>query len=72
MFIVILGTVRSIAPGEVRSLHADDGSISNYFVIQWKVFVQDRGSKRILDGVVLEDDILEANITSVPYHLSLE
>lgn len=41
-------------------------------VVQWKVFVLDHGSKRILDGVVREDDILEANITSVSYHLSLE
>ena len=34
--------------------------------------MQDYGSKRILDGVVREDDILEANITSVPYRLSRE
>lgn len=34
--------------------------------------MQDHGSKRILDGVVREDDILEANITSVSYHLSPE
>lgn len=34
--------------------------------------MQDHGSKRILDGVIREDDILEAKISSVPYHLSLE
>lgn len=34
--------------------------------------MQDYGSKRILEGVVREDDILEAKITSVPYHLSRE
>lgn len=34
--------------------------------------MQDHGSRRILDGVVREDDILETKITSVPYHLPLE
>ncbi|MCJ1465940.1 vacuolar sorting protein VPS33/slp1 [Pseudocyphellaria aurata] len=33
---------------------------------EWKVLVVDDGSKRLVDGVVGEDDILEAMVTSAP------
>lgn len=32
--------------------------------LQWKVMVLDSGSRRIIDGVVREDDILKENVTS--------
>ncbi|MCJ1454316.1 vacuolar sorting protein VPS33/slp1 [Mycoblastus sanguinarius] len=32
---------------------------------EWKVMVLDAGSKRIVDGVVREDDILKENVTSM-------
>lgn len=31
---------------------------------QWKVLVLDGGSRKLIDGVVREDDILELNVTS--------
>lgn len=32
--------------------------------LQWKVLILDGGSRKLIDGVVGEDDILELNITS--------
>lgn len=34
--------------------------------LQWKVVVLDAGSKRLIDGVVKEDDVLKENVTSTP------
>ncbi|KAL9615002.1 MAG: hypothetical protein Q9167_000533 [Letrouitia subvulpina] len=33
---------------------------------EWKILVLDEGSRRLIDGVIEEDDILEANVTTVP------
>lgn len=30
---------------------------------QWKVLILDDGSRKLVDGVVREDDILELNVT---------
>ncbi|KAL8944593.1 MAG: hypothetical protein Q9211_000518 [Gyalolechia sp. 1 TL-2023] len=32
---------------------------------EWKVLVTDRGSRKLIDGVVREDDILELNVTNI-------
>ena len=32
---------------------------------QWKVLILDEGSKKLVDTVVKEDDILQENVTSV-------
>ncbi len=34
-------------------------------VIQWKVLILDEGSKKLVDNVVKEDDILNENIASM-------
>ena len=44
--------------------------LAHFLVVQWKVMVLDATSKRLLDGVVKEDDILKENITSIPLNAS--
>jgi len=34
---------------------------------EWKVFVLDSGSRRLVDGVVREDDILKENVTNIEH-----
>lgn len=34
------------------------------YALQWKVFVLDEGSKKLVDSVVKTDDILRENVTS--------
>jgi hypothetical protein len=64
--LVILEVVRLTARGEVCPALCPSDALSNrMFAIQWKVFLVDQGSKRIVDCVVNEDDILQENVTSM-------
>ena len=65
--IVILEAVRSTARGEVSRSFCGPSTITlKPSSVQWKVVVLDAGSKRLIDGVVREDDILKENVTSTP------
>jgi hypothetical protein len=63
--VVILGTIRAAVRGEVR-IRPEAGKFPPNADPrnQWKVLIVDEASRKVLDCVASEDDILNLNITS--------
>ncbi|CAK7199958.1 hypothetical protein SEUCBS139899_002646 [Sporothrix eucalyptigena] len=64
---VILNTIEGITRGDVDRSIYDQLDIANpsSFLQQWKVLVLDETSKKIIDNVIKEDDILNKNIANI-------
>ena len=62
---VLLDTIRNSARGEVGSAGVWWRGRLTWVERQWKVLVLDAASRKVIDNVVREDDILNENVTSM-------
>lgn len=76
---VILNEIKKITKGDVRPAQSSrvarpPADLNAFAELQWKCLVVDENSKKIIDNVVKEDDILNNNIASMlpqPTHARL-
>ena len=59
------GGKNNSARGSEQSFEYQLNSQSSDHGSQWKILILDEGSKRLVDCVTKEDDILQENVTSV-------